>query len=165
MSTNLTVLTLAQVEANNLAQLVDEFRGLIAASSHAHDPAVARLTPDVYPGDSEASAAFAQSTRAELLDRREQDAAQVRDALEAFATDTDTDHHDTDAPDPYEQVRVVISETELPAWLRTLAAIRLVLASRLGIIDDDDHEPDDPRYLVYDWLGYRLEGLVTAHHD
>jgi hypothetical protein len=158
MSRNLTVLTLAHVEANNLARLVDEFRGVIAASSEAHDPAVARLTPDVYPGDSEASAAFAESTRAELLDRREQDAARVREALEVFVAQTSDEN-------PYAEVRVVIPELELPAWLRTLAAIRLVLASRLGIIDDDDHEPDDPRYLIYDWLGYRLEGLVTAHHD
>jgi len=42
------------------------------------------------------------------------------------------------------------------------AAIRLVLASRLGIVDADDHDEDDPRFGIYDWLGYRLHGLVTA---
>ncbi len=48
------------------------------------------------------------------------------------------------------------------SWLRTLAAVRLVLASRLGIIDDDDHSDDDPRFGIYDWLGFRLDGLVRA---
>ncbi len=39
---------------------------------------------------------------------------------------------------------------------------RLVLATRLGIRSDDDHDPADPRFGVYDWLGYRLDGLVQA---
>ena len=43
--------------------------------------------------------------------------------------------------------------------MRTLTAIRLVIASRLGIEDEDDRDEDDPRFGVYDWLGYRLEGL------
>ena len=51
------------------------------------------------------------------------------------------------------------------AWLRTLAAIRLVLASRLGIEVAEDHDPDDPRFGIYDWLGYRLDGLVAAVDD
>ena len=48
------------------------------------------------------------------------------------------------------------------AWLRTLAAIRLVLATRLGITEEDRHSPEDPRFGIYDWLGYRLDGLVSA---
>ncbi len=51
---------------------------------------------------------------------------------------------------------------DLQAWLRTLAAIRLVLATRLGIKTEDDHDEDDPRFGIYDWLGYRLDGLVRA---
>ena len=51
----------------------------------------------------------------------------------------------------------------IDAWLRTLTALRLVIANRLGIESDDDtHDPEDPRYGVYDWLGYRLDGLVRA---
>ena len=48
------------------------------------------------------------------------------------------------------------------ALLRTLAAIRLVLASRLGVDDEDTHDNDDPRFGIYDWLGYRLDALLTA---
>ena len=43
-----------------------------------------------------------------------------------------------------------------------LAAIRLVLATRLGIRSEEDHDVDDPRFGIYDWLGYRLDGLVQA---
>ena len=46
-----------------------------------------------------------------------------------------------------------------------LAAIRLVLATRLGIRSEEDHDEDDPRFGIYDWLGYRLDGLVQAAYD
>ena len=61
-----------------------------------------------------------------------------------------------------EMVDVAIDEDQARAWLRTLAAVRLVLASRLGIAHEDDHDAEDPRYGIYDWLGYRLDGLVNA---
>ena len=51
---------------------------------------------------------------------------------------------------------------DLRAWLRTLAALRLVLASRLGIKTEDDHDDASPRFGIYDWLGFRLDGLVRA---
>ena len=46
--------------------------------------------------------------------------------------------------------------------MRTLAAVRLVLAERLGIRQDGDDPGEDPRAFVYDWLGYLLESLVYA---
>ncbi len=36
------------------------------------------------------------------------------------------------------------------------------IAERLGIESDDDHDPDDARFGVYDWLGYRLELVIEA---
>lgn len=33
---------------------------------------------------------------------------------------------------------------------------------RLGIVEAEDHDSDDPRFGIYDWLGYRLDGLVGA---
>ena len=59
-----------------------------------------------------------------------------------------------------EQTDIRLDPDEVQAWLRTLAAIRLVLATRLGIEGADDHDEDDPRFGIYDWLGYRLDGLV-----
>ena len=40
--------------------------------------------------------------------------------------------------------------------------MRLVLATRLGIDSETDHDPEVPAFAVYDWLGYRLELLVQA---
>lgn len=37
-----------------------------------------------------------------------------------------------------------------------------MLAGRLGIADGAEHEEDDPAYGLYEWLGYRLEGLVQV---
>lgn len=159
MTDRITLLPLARIEGTHLAHLVDEFRGLIASSHPAEDAAVSRLVPDAYPEDPDASAAFAESTQAELLDRRERDAAVVRTALEAFTAPLE---NEDDATAPLD---VVIPDADLDAWLRTLSAMRLVMASRLGIDADDDHDPEDPRYAVYDWLGYRLDGLITATQD
>lgn len=60
-----------------------------------------------------------------------------------------------------EHLTIVLDDAATAAWLRTLAAVRLVLANRLDITDET--EPlDDPRYGVYNWLGFRLEGLLEA---
>jgi hypothetical protein len=37
-----------------------------------------------------------------------------------------------------------------------------VLATRLDIQSEADHDVEDPRFGVYEWLGYRLDGLVQA---
>ena len=39
------------------------------------------------------------------------------------------------------------------------------LATRLGVAEADDHDSADPRFGIYDWLGYRLDGLVGALDD
>ncbi len=159
MTDRITLLPLARIEGAHLAHLIDEFRGLLASSNPQTDPAIARLVPDAYPEDPEASAAFAEGTRADLLSRRERDAAVVRTALEPFLTPPESDD---DALAPLD---VVIPDAEFDAWLRTLSAIRLVMASRLGIGEEDHHDPEDPRYGVYDWLGFRLDGLISASED
>ena len=53
------------------------------------------------------------------------------------------------------------------AWLLTLTDLRLALAARLEIVDDDWERPedDDPRaanFGVYDWLTYLQESLVQS---
>ena len=160
MTGRVIILPLAVLEGVHLARLVDEFHGLLTSDAvdDARDPAVARLTPDVYPEDAEASRAFADATRDDLLDRRAADAAVVRAALSGFEEDPDGIGEE-DALAPRD---VVIPDGELDAWLRTLTALRLVIASRLGIVHEDDLHEDDPRRGVYDWLGYRLDGLIRS---
>jgi len=62
-----------------------------------------------------------------------------------------------------------IDPAEGDAWLRTLTAVRLAVATRLGITDAESAEElaelpeEDPRsYMVsvYDWLGFAQETLI-----
>jgi hypothetical protein len=66
------------------------------------------------------------------------------------------------------QVEVDLDAAQVQAWLRTLTDVRLALATRLGIEDDEhvwDEDSDDPvavMHDVYDWLGFVQETLVLA---
>ena len=151
-------LRLALIEAQHLSGLVDQLTSAIAAADETIDPAIARLTPAPYPDDAEAAREFAAATRDDLLDRRTADAAVVRRALGPFLN-TDTAAPDGAGPAP-EHIDVSIRRIDIDSWLRTLTALRLVLATRLRITDDDQYDDEDPRFGVYDWLGYRLDGLV-----
>ena len=148
--------TMQAIEVHQLADLVGQFLSLLRDSGPVlrtgrdGDP-LTRLTPAVYPQDPEASAEFAAATRDDLLDRRADDARIVRDALDSVLGD------DTAIP-----AELTIPEAHIDAWLRTLAALRLVIASRLGIEDGPAPDPGDPRLGVYEWLGYRLELLVES---
>lgn len=149
------VVQITRIEAANLAELLRQFRELLEATPTA-DPALARLAPDAYPDDAEASRQFHDLTASELLGRRDADAQTVLSSLGAGA---DVPRTDTEAA---EELTLSLSADQLDAWLRALAALRLVLASRLGVSSEDDHDESDPRFAVYDWLGYRLELLVQS---
>ncbi|WEG10282.1 DUF2017 family protein [Microbacterium horticulturae] len=149
----MTVVQITRIEAANLAELLRQFRELMDAADNA-DPAVQRLTPDAYPDDTEASRQFRDLTASDLLSRRQEDAQTV---LETLGVPFEMPRTDTES---LEEVTIALSPEQFEAWLRSLAALRLVLASRLGVSDEDDHDEDDPRFGVYDWLGYRLEMLV-----
>ncbi|GAA5029916.1 DUF2017 domain-containing protein [Microbacterium fluvii] len=148
------VIELARGEAAHLAALVEQFVRLLSESPPA-DPALQRLSPPVYPDDAEASAEFRALTADDLHDRRRADAQLLLTSLGELAEPTATDHEPAQHPLPLDRLTA-------QAWLRTLAGVRLVLATRLGVADDDAHDDDDPRFAVYDWLGYRLDNLVGA---
>lgn len=148
---------LALLEGIHLARIVADFRELVGEDRDVVDPAIARLTPNAYPDDPAASLDFSETTRDDLLDRRVDDANVVAEALAGFDVDIDS----LSQEDALAQRTIVIADAELDAWLRTLAAIRLVLASRLGVTEEEQ-DTDDERYAVYDWLGFRLESLIQA---
>ena len=146
-------ISIAWIEGRNLLHLLDEFLGLVEGPRDGADPALLRLAPVAYPGDDAAASEFRRGTESELFDRRRSDALVMRDDLHEFLAD-DAPH---DILAPHE---VVVPPPHIDPWLRTLTAIRLVVASRLGIVNDDRHDADDSRFHVYDWLGYRLEDLI-----
>lgn len=145
--------SLVRVEARNLHHLVDEFLTLLAAPVDG-DPAFARLRPDAYPDDRDAGAEFRRATGGELLERRRADAEVVRAELAAAGAASDDD------TDPLTLLKIRLDSSAVECWMRTLAAIRLVVAARLGVDREDRHDADDARFGVYDWLAYRLDDLI-----
>jgi len=120
------------------------------------DPALRRLFPDAYPHDAAASSDFRRFTDHELRATKVRDAQTVLSALAATEAGARP---------------VQITRAEVDPWLRTFTAVRLALATRLGITDAEGAEElaqlaeDDPRAFlasVYDWLGFAQETLVTA---
>jgi hypothetical protein len=164
MTDRLVVLEITRMEAVHLAGLVTQFADLLTeapdtTSTTPDDPALARLVPDAYAEDPDAAREFRELTQRDLLDRRSTDAATVLASLHSVSGPTLV----TDEEEALTTIAVVELDAEtLACWLRTLAALRLVLASRLGIVDEADHDDSDPRFGIYEWLGYRLDGLVRA---
>lgn len=159
-------LDLSLVEAAHLTDLIEQFLSVLTVevgTPATADPAVARLVPDAYPDDAEAAGEFRRLTQSDLLDRRRSDAAAVAATL--LLDGERVTPASIDATRLDERLRVTLDATATQAWLRTLSALRLVLATRLGIETEDDHAEDDARFGIYDWLGYRLDALVRALDD
>jgi hypothetical protein len=129
------------------------------------DPALARLFPDAYTdlgpdGDAAAaSAEFRRYTENDLRARKRDDAQAVIRSLEALA------------PEGEERATLHLKPEECRQWLGALNDLRLVLASRLEIVEDEDFEEllelpeDDPRsplVLTYGWLTALQDTLVEA---
>lgn len=134
----------AEVVASGVSTL-----GRAAGPVRGADPVIARLLPDAYPQDSEASAEFRRFTSAGLADRKRLNAETViRSLSDAGATGS-----------------VSLDDRESLAWLRSLTDIRLTIATRLGIDSDDEdagRSIDPLMHEIYDWLGFVQNSLVEA---
>jgi hypothetical protein len=127
------------------------------------DPVLARLFPTAYPDDDEAAGEFRRFTEGSLRDSKAQSAALVIDTLE-----------EAGLPDELAEdglhIDVELDQQASLAWLKSFTDVRLALATRLGIEDEDDDvwlalPDDDPRtqvHDIYDWVGYLQETLVHA---
>lgn len=129
------------------------------ASLDRDDPVIGRLFPDAYADDDVAAAEFHRFT-ADAQRRGRLAAAHL--VLAGLAATNEGRR----------PVRVRADDAD--AWLRTVNAVRLSLAVRLGIEAEADHDAlsqlpaRDPRAYVlelYDWLGFVLESLLSAVHD
>jgi hypothetical protein len=170
------LMRLTDYEATLLESLVEQFTGLLESDEQQPgdgdsfarwaaelseddpldhtDPVINRLFPNAYPEDPDASREFRRLTQARQRSSR-LDAAEV--VLSAL--------RDSEAGKHPVQVRLI----ELDGWLKTLTAVRLSLAVRLGINSPDDAEEldelpeDEPRsyvYRVYEWIAYLTENLL-----
>lgn len=161
MSSPTVILEMVPLEIIHLRQLVSQFIELLDTPPSADpDPAVRRLVPDAY-ADPEAAREFRSLTERDLLSRRHTDASAVLASLDESLDTTE----DLDGVENAPGSIIVLDADTAQSWLRTLAAIRLVLATRLGITDEDDHDDEDPRFGIYDWLGFRLDRIVRALDD
>jgi Domain of unknown function (DUF2017) len=86
------------------------------------DPVIARLYPDVRPDDPAWSAGFRDLVRGDLDDGRREQIATVVLTLDARTID----------------------DVEAEAWLHVLNDLRLVLGTRLGVVEDGDDGSFDP---------------------
>jgi hypothetical protein len=127
----------------------DPLPGLVVGGSESvpSDTALARLLPNAYADDDDASREFRQLTERGLANRKTGNARVVAQTLGSGG-------------------KVRIDADAAQAWMRTLTDLRLVIADRLGI--DSEHlvvaDNDEARSLaeVYDWLGFVQETLVNA---
>ncbi|WP_407838993.1 DUF2017 domain-containing protein [Streptomyces sp. DSM 116496] len=155
----------------------DPLAALFAASDGPteppSDPALARLFPDAYGGpetgpDADAeelrahSAEFRRFTENDLRTRKREDALAVVRSLDGLSPAGDG-----------AAVLEVDGELRL-RWLGALNDLRLTIAARLDITEDDesavlfrlpDDDPRKPMVMAYLWLGGLQETLVETLSD
>jgi hypothetical protein len=121
------------------------------------------LFPTAYVEDEESAAEFRRFTEGMLRDGKAAGAATIIDTLE-----------EAGLPAELGQQKVVIDveldEPSAQVWLKSFTDLRLALATRLEVEQDDDAfwrslPEDDPRsqaHDIYDWIGALQETLVDA---
>lgn len=106
-----------QTDPDPLAALV----GIGTSVDLPDDPALARLLPDAHKDDPDASSEFRRYTEQGLRDRK-------RQCLETARLTLGRDG------------ALTLDEAEAQAWLVALTDVRLVMAERMGLRTEEDHE-------------------------
>lgn len=149
----------APVDADPLEAMLD-FSG---PTSEPDDPVLARLFPSAYTEDEEAAAEFRRFTEGGLRDGKARAAISIIDTLEEAGLPAELTEDGL-------MIDVELDEGTAQAWLRSFTDIRLALATRLGVEEDDEAfwaglPDDDPRtqaHDIYEWVGYLQGTLVLA---
>lgn len=122
------------------------------------DPALARLLPNAYRND-EAATAFRRVTERGLINRKIEDTLTVSTAISAGSPDNAN-------PDIANGTEVTINQETLGPWLRTITALRLSIAARIGLEQASDHDvlaADDEHastLVIYDWLAAIIDLML-----
>jgi hypothetical protein len=146
--------------------------GLEGSGQPPDDPVLHRLLPDAYRDDDEGASDFRRFTERGLRESKSHNAQVLIQSLIAggMSEPVAADDSDDIAAPAQPEVEVELDAEGVQAWLRALTDIRLALATRLGVEQDDERRwatmaDDDPQSYVhdiYDWLGYVQETLVHA---
>ena len=131
-------------EAMLLSELADQVDSVLLLGE-ADDPALGRLLPNAYPDDHDAAHDYTRYTRDSLVDGKRQAAQRVRDATAV------EDGDDT-------VVQIELDQSEAWGWLTFLTDLRLILAERVGVVEEGEDGADETRddYLraAYEWAGF-----------
>lgn len=122
------------------------------------DPALARLFPDAFADENEASS-FRRVTEQGLVNRKLQDALEVSSALGVVHGNSS---------ETGSRLDVDITPKTMHVWVRTLTSLRLAIAARIGLVEESDHDrlfaEADTRgtVMVYDWLAAILDAILQT---
>lgn len=126
------------------------------------DPVLQRLLPDAYRDDPEDAAEYRRLTERSLTVHKIHDADLVVDTLVAGGLDLDAEEG--------ADVEVELDERMALGWARALNDVRLALAVRLGIENDEDadriatstEDHEQAMFGIYEWLGAVQESLIGS---
>ncbi len=139
--------------------------GMGGPSLPPEDPVLKRLLPDAYRDDEEGAGEFRRFTERSLTSVKVTNAEiLIRSLVDGGLTFGAADADDE------EPIEIELGDDEVQAWLRALTDVRLSLAVRLGIEEDEDiylvAQSEDEAIAamseIYDWLGYVQETLIAA---
>jgi hypothetical protein len=139
--------------------------GMGGPSLPPEDPVLRRLLPDAYRDDEEGAGEFRRFTERSLTSAKVANA----EALIGSLVDGGLMFGAAETEDE-EPIEIELDDGEVQAWLRALTDVRLSLAVRLGIEEEDDilivAQSEDEAIAamseIYDWLGYVQETLIAA---
>jgi len=134
---------LPESEIDLLRHLLPQLRELLTQGS---DERVRRLFPTAYVDDVEAQAEFDRLMRDDLVASR---LAAITAVEESLGTEE-------------------ITDDQLEAWMSSVNSVRLVLGTMLDASEELDldkvaeDDPDIEGYVLYGYLGYLLDEMVTV---
>jgi hypothetical protein len=149
----------AAPEATDPLEAMLDFSGPTRAPE---DPVLLRLFPTAYLSDEESAAEFRRYTESDLRNSKAAAAASIIDTLEEAGLG--------DLPEDGTYIDVELAPELAISWMRSFTDIRLAIAVRLGIEDEDLSswyalDEDDPQawmFALYEWVGFLQETLVRA---
>jgi hypothetical protein len=145
---------------------VDPFEAMMDFSGPTQepdDPVLARLFPTAYPKDEESAAEFRRFTEGSLRDGKVAAAVAIIDGLEEAGLPPELTEDGL-------MIDVELDEPTAETWMRSFTDLRLALATRLGVEEDDeaywlslpDEDPRAQAHDIYEWVGYLQETLIQA---